>query len=82
MASILIGNLDERTWDLLRLRAARHKCSMQDEARNILRSALTEDMPLAQAIADRFKALGGVEIDVQPREPVRKPPSIRRARGN
>jgi len=82
MASILIRNLDERTKDRLRLRAARHKRSMEDEARNILRTALSDDLrrhpPLAQAIADRFKALGGVEIEVPPREPIREPPRPRR----
>lgn len=82
MASILIRNLDERTKDRLRLRAARHKRSMEDEARNILRGALADDVrrhpPLGQAIADRFKALGGVEFEVPPREPIREPPRPRR----
>jgi antitoxin FitA len=82
MPSILIRNLDERTKDRLRMRAARHKRSMEDEARNILRSALSDDVrrqpPLSQTIAERFKALGGVELEVPPREPAREPPRPRR----
>ena len=82
MASILIRNLDDRTKDRLRLRAARHKRSMEDEARNILRAALSEDAArpanLAHSIGSRFKALGGVELELPAREPMREPPRPRR----
>jgi plasmid stability protein len=82
MATILIRNLDDRTKDRLRMRAARHKRSMEDEARNILRAALTDDAqrhpPLAQAIADRFRPLGGVEFELPAREPIREPPQPRK----
>ena len=78
MASITIRNLDERTKDRLRVRAAHHKRSMEDEARNILKSALAQEAPvhrdLAEAIAARFRRLGGVELRVLPREPMREPP--------
>lgn len=46
MASLTIRNLDDRTKDRLRLRAAHHKRSMEDEARNILMSALAEEAPV------------------------------------
>jgi plasmid stability protein len=82
MASILIRNLDERTKDRLRMRAARNKRSMEDEARNILKSALAEDAPAARNLADairaRFKPLGGVDLDIAPREVMREPPKPRR----
>jgi plasmid stability protein len=78
MASITIRNLDDRTKDRLRMRAAHHKRSMEEEARNILRSALSEDVPerrnLAEAIGARFRPLGGVELQLPPREPMREPP--------
>lgn len=78
MASITIRNLDDRTKDRLRVRAAYHKRSMEDEARTILRSALDEEAPmqrnLAEAIGARFRPLGGVELRLPPREPVREPP--------
>ena len=78
MASITIRNLDEPTKARLRVRAAHHSRSMEEEARHILRSALTEEtMPkrnLAEAIHLRFKSLGGVDIRLPAREPMREPP--------
>lgn len=78
MASITIRNLDDRTKSRLRLRAARHARSMEEEARTILREALSVDAPavpdLADAIRARFRAVGGVDLEIAPREPIRKPP--------
>ncbi len=86
MASITIRNLDEETKSRLRLRAAHRKRSMEDEARNILRAALAEDHAasgnLAEAIQRRFEPLGGVELALPEREPMRAPPKpAARARG-
>ena len=82
MASLLIRNLDERTKAKLRVRAAHNGRSMEDEARNLLRSALeveVEKAPdLAAAIRRRFEKLGGVELEIAPREPIREPPRPRR----
>lgn len=78
MASITIRKLDEQTKTRLRVRAAHHKRSMEDEARNILRAALAEDAAtprnLADAIRRRFQPLGGVELQPPAREPMREPP--------
>lgn len=41
MASLVIRNLDDRTKSRLRLRAAANDRSMEEEARSILRTALT-----------------------------------------
>lgn len=77
MASITIRNLDDRLKGRLRVRAARHGRSMEEEARDILRRALSggESQPgnLAQAIRARFAPLGGVELPETPREPMRPP---------
>jgi len=86
MASITIRNLDEQTKARLRVRAAHRKRSMEDEARNILRTALAEDGGatgnLAEAIRRRFAPLGGVGLELPAREPMREPPRpARRARG-
>ncbi|HET7404104.1 MAG TPA: plasmid stabilization protein [Usitatibacter sp.] len=82
MASIIIRNLDERTKDQLRIRAARHKRSMEEEARNILRSALDQEVApagsLADAIRARFQPTGGVDLEIPAREPMREPPKPRR----
>jgi plasmid stability protein len=77
-ASITIRDLDEGTKERLRLRAARHKRSMEEEARNILRAAVAEtetaETSLAAAIRRRFRPLGGVELRLASREPIREPP--------
>jgi plasmid stability protein len=80
MASITIRNLDEPLKARLRVRAATHGRSMEDEARDILRSALNrEPVPaanLAAAIRARFAPLGGVDLPEVPREPMREPPNF------
>jgi len=43
MASIIIRKLDEDVKNRLRMAAARHGCSMEEEARRILSSALILD---------------------------------------
>ena len=78
MASITIRKLDEKTKARLRVRAAHHQRSMEDEARNILRTALAEEATtprnLWEAVRSRFEPLGGVDLQLPPREPMRKPP--------
>jgi plasmid stability protein len=78
MASITIRKLDEQTKSGLRVRAAHHNRSMEDEARMILRAVLAEEparLPnLADAIRRRFRPLGGVELELPAREPIREPP--------
>jgi len=51
---------------------------MEEEAREILKAGLREkDVPqlnLAAAIRRRFEPLGGVELVIPPRQPMRPPP--------
>jgi antitoxin FitA len=51
---------------------------MEEEARDILRSALTASAPgranLAENIQRRFAALGGVELELPQRDAMRKAP--------
>lgn len=66
-----IRNLDDRVLELLRVRAARHGRSMEAEVREILVDAVREpdEGPnLGQAIMNRFGELGGVELDLPPRD--------------
>jgi plasmid stability protein len=80
LASITIRNLDEQTKSKLRIRAAHHNRSMEEEVRNILRTALAEDpltpVNLAEAIRRRFESFGGIELDLPPREPMPEPPEL------
>ncbi len=75
MAVMTIRNIDDAIKNRLRLRAAMHGRSMEEEARDILRSALSTEIPrprnLGQAINERFRALGGVDLPDLPREAIR-----------
>lgn len=82
MASMTIRNLDDDLKTLLRLRAARHGQSMEEEARSILRAALAgrvEDdsgASLYAVIRARVEPLGGVDLELPRREPQRDPPDF------
>jgi len=70
MATLTIRNLDDATKAQLRLQAARHGHSMEEEARTILRQAVlpppsASDGPgLGSRIQAHFAALGGVELEL------------------
>lgn len=79
MASITIRHLDDGIKRRLRIRAAEHGRSMEEEAREILRQVVGDATPpanLAAAIRGRFSSLGGVELDLAPREPMPEPPRL------
>ncbi len=74
MASITIRNLDDDVKQRLRVRAARHGRSMEDEVRQILRRVVSEPSApknLGKAIHDRFAPIGGIELDLPERAPMR-----------
>ncbi|MEO7208157.1 MAG: plasmid stabilization protein [Steroidobacteraceae bacterium] len=80
MASITIRNLDESLKSRLRIRAAHRHRSMEDEVGHILWAALAqepvESTNLGEAIQRRFQVVGGVELTVAKRAPIRKPPRV------
>jgi antitoxin FitA len=77
MATMTIRNIDEGLKSRLRIRAAQHGTSMEEEAREILRAALssaqTTGGDLGAAIRARFAALGGIDLPKVEREPIREP---------
>ena len=81
MATIIVRRLDESLKARLRMRAAEHGRSMEEEAREILKSSLTADplseLNLAEAIRRRFAPLKGVELALPRREAMRQPPSFK-----
>ncbi len=80
MASITIRNLEDDLKRRLRLRAAEHGRSMEEEAREILRQATGKTLPrrnLAASIRSRVKKFGGLAIDLPQREPIREPPRLK-----
>ena len=80
MMSITIPDVDEMLKRRLQARADIHGKSMEDEARDILRQALgTQDVEpgpanLYAAIRKIVEPLGGIELEIAPREPMREPP--------
>jgi plasmid stability protein len=79
MASITIRNLEDDLKRRLRVRAAEHGRSVEEEAREILRQAVGEPPAprnLAAAIRARIAALGGVDLDLPTREAMREPPGV------
>jgi antitoxin FitA len=80
MASITIRNLDDGIKSKLRLQAALFNRSMEEEARCILRAALTspvvEGRDLAQAIRSRLVDIDGADLEIMPREGIRNPPDL------
>ena len=79
MASITVRNLEDDVKTRLRMRAARNGRSMEEEARRILRKAVGPEATgrnLANAIRARIVPLGGVDLELPPREPVREPPTF------
>ena len=80
MATITIRRLDETTKRRLRVRAADHGRSMEEEAREILKSAVavrsSEAPNLVESVRRRLEPLGFVDLPEVPREPMRQPPPL------
>ncbi len=79
MASITVRNLEDGLKARLRVRAALHGRSMEEEVRAVLRTTLADEpqpapQNLAEAIRRRVAPLGGVELELLPREPGRELP--------
>jgi antitoxin FitA len=80
MAALTIQDLDERLEARLRAQAAIHGRSMEDEARDILRTALSTEpesgRSLVDSIRSRIAPLGGIELNISPREGIREPSGL------
>ncbi|MGH7920981.1 MAG: FitA-like ribbon-helix-helix domain-containing protein [Candidatus Dormibacteraceae bacterium] len=80
MAAISIRGLDDEVKRRLRVHAARHGRSMEAEARGILTESVHdgegEPKNLLVAGRDAFAALGGVDLKLPPRQPMRPPPDL------
>jgi plasmid stability protein len=77
MTSLTIRNLDDATKQRLRIRAARHGVSMEEEVRRILKEALrpTEaSSGFGKRLRDRFAGLATEEFAVPERHAPRRAP--------
>jgi len=80
MANITVRNLEESTKRKLKVRAAENGHSMEQEVREILKSALQKNSQkpktgteMVKQIRAIFEPLGGVELEPLPREPMSDP---------
>ena len=82
MSSITVRNLDDKLKANLRLRAARHGWSMEQEVRNILQSTLQAEpqeasgLSFAQRVNQRFKGLAADELSLPTRQTARTAPDF------
>lgn len=80
MASLTIRRLDDAVKEKLRVRAAEHGVSMEEEARELLKVGLaredTSGLTFSQSIRQYFEPFGGIDLEIPEREAVRKPPDF------
>jgi antitoxin FitA len=82
MATLMIRQLDETVKAKLRVRAAEHGKSMEEEAREILRQAVAAPATETGAewvshIRQLVEPFGGFDLELPKRLPPRKPPIFR-----
>ncbi|MBS4095316.1 MAG: plasmid stabilization protein [Sulfuricella sp.] len=75
MANLSIRKLDDETLTRLRVRAAHHHVSMEEEARRILRQAVATPIRLGDLAVRCFGAESGVELDL-PQHAPHEPPEF------
>jgi plasmid stability protein len=80
MARLTIRKLDDAITSRLRVRAVRHRRSLEDEAREILAAALTSEpataLNFAESIRRHMQPVGGVDHKLLSREPMRQLPKF------
>lgn len=81
MATLTIRNIEPSIKERLRVRAAQNGRSMEAELRAIVTDAVQTptrppEMNLYDRIRARFEPLGGVELELPPRGPMREPPTF------
>ena len=79
MPMLTIRNIDEALKAKLKVIAAQHGISMEEEVRRILRDAIQPDSQkkgLGSRIHKRFAKLGGVDLELPERKPVRQAPDF------
>jgi antitoxin FitA len=69
MANLSIRKLDEDTYERLRVRAAKHGVSMEEEARRILKQAISAPERMGDLFLEHFGPAKGAALKPPKREP-------------
>lgn len=56
MAQVIVCNIDDDEYRMLELRAARHGWSIEEKVRQILRRAVSDEIPACQNLGSRITA--------------------------
>lgn len=75
MASLSVRQIDEETYRRLRIRAAEHGVSMEEEVRQILKRAVSAPERLGDLAVKYFGSDHGVDLDLPARDP-HEPPDL------
>ena len=74
MASLSVRQLDKKAYEQLRVRAAKHGVSMEEEARQIIYQAVSAPEQMSAVFQKYFGQRNGVDLDVpnqrKPHEPM------------
>jgi len=67
MANLSVRKIDDRIYEQLRVRAAKHGVSMEEEVRQILKRAVSAPERLGDLALDVFGPDHGVDLEIPPR---------------
>ena len=67
MANLSVRKIDESTYEQLRVRAAKHGVSMEEEVRQILKRAVSAPERLGDLALNVFGPDHGVDLKIPPR---------------
>ena len=69
MASLSVRRIDKAVYERLRVRAALHGVSMEEEVRQILVQAVTAPVKISEVFKKYFGSENGVELAIDERRP-------------
>lgn len=69
MANLSIRKLDDKVYQGIRLRAAQHGVSMEEEVRQILKESLTPPKKIGDLALEMFGREHGAQLEPFPRKP-------------
>jgi plasmid stability protein len=69
MANLSVRKIDDSVYEQLRVRAAKHGVSMEEEVRQILKRAVSAPERLGDLALQQFGPDHGVDLEIPPRTP-------------